>query len=273
MLRLQVLICTIGREGIERISHTHYPQVEGVGYLVSWQQPDEHIDTPSTLLRDDMQVCITPTRGICRNRNHAISCATASLCLMTDDDVTYTAEELSGLIRTFDANPEVELMTVQYSTSGAYRKAYPEYSFDLRHRPRGYYVSAIEIAFRREAVVGRVAFCENISLGTPVLRCGEEDVFIKDVLDAGIVSRYYPIVVGTHAHASTAARDGGEPYFLMTKGAVFSYVHRRTWFLRLLVNAWRSRKQGIPFFRFMRYTLSGVRYARRHHVFSHKSGR
>ncbi len=271
MITLQVLVCTLGRSGIERVMRSQHPETAGVEYLIAWQQPDEEIDVPEELLRDDIHVFITRTCGISRNRNYAISCATAPLCLMSDDDVDFTAEELQLLIRTFESNPLVELMTIKYRSHPNYTKNYPSFSFDLRKPPRGYYVTAFEIAFRREAVIGRVKFCENISLGTPVLRCGEEDVFIKDVLDANIKSYFFPITVGTHAHSTTAERDASAPYFLMTKGAVFSYIHHRTWLFRLIVNAWRARKRGIPFTYFMKHTLAGVRYARRNNVFSHRT--
>lgn len=82
-MRLQVLICTIGAEGIARVLKAVHPRVEGVGYLVSWQQPDGDIPVPQELAeRQDFQVFIHRSHGISRNRNFAISCASAPLCLM-----------------------------------------------------------------------------------------------------------------------------------------------------------------------------------------------
>ena len=90
MVKLQVLICTIGAEGIRRVVESSHPEVEGVEYLVSWQLPDGDMDVPEALVvRDDVKVCKVNSRGICRNRNNAVRCATAPLCLMSDDDVCY----------------------------------------------------------------------------------------------------------------------------------------------------------------------------------------
>lgn len=268
MVKLQVLICTIGAEGIRRVVESSHPVVDGVEYLVSWQLPDGDIGVPEELAcRDDVKVCKVKSRGICRNRNNAIRCATASLCLMSDDDVCYKEEELQSLISAFEQYADADIITVRHHSDG-FSKFYPEVSFNLTKVPKGYYVSCIEIAFRLGAVKGVVAFNENISIGTPVLRCGEEDVFMHDAKKAGLKARFVPITVGTHNHPTTAGRDAEEPYFWMTKGAVFSYIHRFTWLPRIVVNAWRiSRKSEKSFGFFLMNALRGVKYAHKNKVF------
>lgn len=47
--RLQVLVCTLGAEGIRRVCASSHPEVDGVRYLVSWQQPDGHVDVPEEI--------------------------------------------------------------------------------------------------------------------------------------------------------------------------------------------------------------------------------
>lgn len=268
MVKLQVLICTIGAEGIRRVVESSHPEVEGVEYLVSWQLPDGDMDVPEALVvRDDVKVCKVNSRGICRNRNNAVRCATAPLCLMSDDDVCYKEEELKLLIYAFEQYPDADIITVRHHSDN-YPKAYPDLSLDLVNAPKGYYVTCFEIAFRISAVKGVVKFNENISIGTPVLRCGEEDVFIHDAKKAGLKARFVPIVVGTHNHPTTAGRDAEEPYFWMTKGAVFSYIHRFTWLPRIVVNAWRaSRKSEKSFGFFLINALRGVKYAHENKVF------
>lgn len=268
MVKLQVLICTIGAEGIRRVVESSHPEVEGVEYLVSWQLPDGDMDVPEALVvRDDVKVCKVNSRGICRNRNNAVRCATAPLCLMSDDDVCYKEEELRSLIYAFEQYPDADIITVRHHSDN-YPKAYPDQSFDLVNAPKGYYVTCFEIAFRLSAVKGVVKFNENISIGTPVLRCGEEDVFIHDAKKAGLKARFVPIVVGTHNHPTTAGRDAEEPYFWMTKGAVFSYIHRFTWLPRIVVNVWRaSRKSEKSFGFYFMNALRGVKYAKENKVF------
>ena len=179
----------------------------------------------------------------------------------------YKEEELRSLTKAFEENPTVDIITVMFHSSD-FGKLYPSYAFDLNNSPKGYYVTCFEIAFRLSAVKGVVKFNENISIGTPVLRCGEEDVFIHDAKKAGLKARFVPIVVGTHNHPTTAGRDAEEPYFWMTKGAVFSYIHRFTWLPRIVVNAWRaSLKSEKSFGFFFVNALRGVKYAKENKVF------
>jgi glycosyltransferase involved in cell wall biosynthesis len=268
MIRLQVLICTIGEDGINRVLESTHPRVEGVEYLVSWQQPEESIEIPEQLRnRDDFQICITNSRGICKNRNHAIQCATSPYCLMSDDDVCYQEEELKALISAFEKNSDVDIITVKFQSEN-YPKEYVDYSFDLKNPPKGYYVTCFEIAFRLASVKDKVRFNENISIGTPVLRCGEEDVFVYDAMRAKLKLRFIPIVVGTHNHSTTGDRDWYEPYFWMVKGAIFRYIHRNSWLPRIVVNAWRaSKKSGKPMFFFLKHAFAGMTYAKKNKVF------
>lgn len=271
-MRLQVLICTIGAEGIARVLNAVHPRVEGVGYLVSWQQPDGDIPVPQELAeRQDFQVFIHRSRGISRNRNFAISCASAPLCLMGDDDVDYSADGLQGIMTEFDACPEADIIAARYTCFDRYVKPYPQRLTDFSNAPKGYYVTAFEIAFRRNAVSGHVRFNENISIGTPVLRCGEEDVFICDARRAGLRVFVSPVTIGSHDHPTTGERDAGEEYFAMTHGAVMSHLHPLSWPARLLVHALRERRAGRwAFFPYMRACLAGIRYARRNNVFAAK---
>lgn len=268
MVKLQVLICTIGKEGIRRVVESAHPKTDGVEYLVSWQQPEEKLPVPEELAkRDDFKFSIVKSRGICKNRNNAIESATASLCLMSDDDVSYKEEELQLLIKAFDDNPTADIIVVKYYSDYSY-KTYPDYAFDLKDSPNGYYVSCIEIAFRVGKVRDNVRFNEKISIGTPVLRCGEEDVFLYDAKRAGLRAYFVPIFVGTHNHPTTAGRDAEEPYFWMTKGAVFSYIHRCSWLPRIVVNAWRASKKSKKSFGFFFVNaLRGVKYAKENKVF------
>lgn len=268
MVKLQVLICTIGAEGIRRVVESSHPEVEGVEYLVSWQLPDGDMDVPEALVvRDDVKVCKVNSRGICRNRNNSIRCATAPLCLMSDDDVCYKEEELRSLTKAFEENPTVDIITVMFHSSD-FGKLYPSYAFDLNNSPKGYYVTSFEIAFRLNKVKEKIEMNENFGIGAPVFRCGEEDVFMHDAKKTGLRARFVPIVVGTHNHPTTAGRDAEEPYFWMTKGAVFSYIHRFTWLPRIVVNALRaSRKSEKSFGFFFVNALRGVKYAKENKVF------
>ena len=269
-IELQVLLCTFGEEGMERVVKSCHPEVEGVEYVVLWQQPDSELPVPECLAaRSDFKVYTDSSRGVSRNRNRAIEAATAPLALMGDDDVDYDADGLRLLLECARTLPDADILLCRYTQDNSFIKPYPAAPVPFREAPKGYYVTAFEIAFRPQAVQkAGIWFNENISIGTPVLRCGEENVFIRDAEVAHLKMMVIPVTIGAHDHPTTTDRDSREPYFVMTQGAIMTHVHPHTWPARLLVHAWRQQKRGYwNFFQYLRHCMAGIAYARRNHVF------
>ena len=78
------------------------------------------------------------------------------------------------------------------------------------------------------------------------------------------------VITGSARGRNLAAPEGlnTRPTSDMTKGAVFSYIHPRTWWLRIIVNAWRaSRRSGKSMSFYLGNAMKGVKYARQNSVF------
>lgn len=118
MTILEVLICTYGRR-LAGIDSGGLPQVEGVRYLVSCQLPEDI--TPGQAMaacrqlsqRKDVEIRFVDGKGLSNNRNAALDAATAPLALIADDDTSFDADGLRGIIARFDADPALELITVR----------------------------------------------------------------------------------------------------------------------------------------------------------------
>lgn len=237
-IKLQVLICTLGEAGIRRVAEGSHPRVPGVEYLVSWQLPDGDVAIPDELLRPDFKIIKNATRGLSRNRNLSIAAATASYCLISDDDLDYFADSLARIIEIFDKNPGLDIATFKYS--GADTKRYPDHSFNLSKPPKGYYVSSVEIAFRRTAVIETgIKFNERFGIGAE-FPAGEEDIWIHDMLKRKLKGNFFPITIACHPGETTGIRLASDPDIIRTKGAVFVRIHPWSWPLRMLAHAWRN---------------------------------
>lgn len=263
---MQVLICTFGAEGIERIAKAQHPIVEGVEYLISWQLPDGDIEVPAALSRPDFVIIKNHTRGLSSNRNIALQAASAPICLISDDDVYYTEEGLKTVINGFSNNPQADIITFQFSCDKDI-KFYPEKSFSLTRPPKGYYASSIEIAFRRRKVIDNgVCFNENFGIGGKFM-AGEENIFLHDLLRAGLTGIFIPSVIAHHPSLSTSSRHDCNPEYIRTKGAVFTHIHPLTWPLRMLAHAVRHKPAESNGFtpvsrlRYMQLWLQGAKQA------------
>lgn len=240
--RLQVLICTFGAEGIHKVADGLHPKINGVEYLVSWQA-SEGVELPDALYRDDFKIYRTSTIGLSKNRNHALSKATAPLLLISDDDVDYIPEGLTVVMAAFDQNPDADILTFMYDSILS-KKKYPDHKFDLNNPVKGYFVTSIEIALRSEAVKGKVWFNEKFGIGAP-FPSGEEDIFIRDCLDAGLTGQFLPITIARHDGTTSSERNLKMPSRPQTKGAVFLRIHPEDWFLRMIMHAIRELPQWV----------------------------
>lgn len=257
---MQVLICTFGADGIWRIADAGHPQVSGVEYLVSWQLPDGDAPIPPALHRPDFRIVKTDSQGLSRNRNNALWAATAPLCLISDDDVSYTADELETVIRSFKSHPEADIITFKYR-SDTEHKFYPDSSFDLNAPVKGYFASSIEITFRRERVIeSSILFNEDFGIGG-VFMAGEEDLFLHGLLRKGLKGIYIPEVIAYHPAQSTGEAQADNPDYIRTKGAVFIHLHPHSWPLRMLAHAARHKSSGISRWQYIKQWLKGAREA------------
>lgn len=265
MSTLQLLICTYN-DGINRIPDLLLPPMHGVSYLVSWQRDSGFTPPPlpeGVAGRGDVEVHTLEGRGLSRNRNNCLLHATGDICLICDDDCRYTSEALHAVADTFDVNPEVDLISfVAKNSAGS--KRYPTCRFNLRKKVHNFYVSSIEMAFRRTSVVGRVAFNERFGLGSDLFGAGEEAIFISDAIAAGLNCQYFPIQIVEHLGPTTSATRFAQEEVLRSNGAVLYRNFRSTMWLRLPLLAWRvSRRSVLTFSEVFRHLRDGIREMRR----------
>lgn len=262
-IELQVLICTFGEAGIRRIAEASHPRIPGVEYIVSWQLGDSDGNIPEALQRDDFRILLSDTRGLSRNRNIAIDAATATICLIADDDLSYDPDAFRNIIDVFKADPQLDIAAFRYSGSDS--KHYPEHEFDLRRPPKGYYITSFELAFRRKRIAASgIRFDLRFGIGAE-FPSGEENIWLHQLLQADMKGKFFPITIANHEALTTGSRLGADPEFIRTKGAVMRILFPRSWPLRLLTHAIRNfRHPAIPTGLYIRSWLAGAKEIKDH---------
>lgn len=256
---LHIHICTYGQDGVNRVVKHNHPEIEGVRWLLSVQSPLDKVKIPHEITsRKDFDVIIHKDKGLSVNRNHALDYKCDSeYILIADDDVDYSKEGINKLMKAFRDNPNVDIICGRYKSEGKYIKIYGENQFNLKYPPKGWYVSSIEIAFRRYK--GKeIRFNENLGAGSDKLIAGEESVWLYDMLKNGATGIFLPIDLGEHNELTTSERMLYEPLFHQTKGAVMIHIKPISWFPRLILYSYRS---PAPFFKCLIESLKGVHYA------------
>lgn len=262
-LRLQILICTYGSDGLRRVAGMQLPDLPGLGYVVSCQDPDGTVGCPSAILpqRDDMELHIHADRGLGLNRRHALGHASAEFVLLADDDLCYDRDALAEAMSLMESHPELDIFAFRYS--GPDCKLYPPSRHNLREPFKGYNLTSFELAFRLSAVqAAGVDFSPLLGVGAPYLRAAEESVFTERCLQAGLRGCFFPLTIVRHPGLTTGLRAAADPGVVRSTAA---YIYIKyglcEGLLRSLLLAWRT---PVAYPRALVYALQGMAYAVRH---------
>lgn len=261
--RLSVLIATCRPDGIERVVAMDLPVVDGVHYWVSWQM-HENLPVPEPLAsRKDVSVLCTDTIGLSNNRNNLLENAEGDIFLIADDDLRYTSDQVRSVIDVFDENPEIDYASFMFT--GADAKVYPSHVCHLWPVPKNFSQTSFEVAIRNNFRTARLRYNPFFGLGAPVLRSGEDELFLISAIRLGLNCRFFPIIITHHEGLTTGNRKITDNGVLKASGAVIAVQYPFTAFLRIPLKAYRLHKSGqSSFLRSLRYMTYGVYYLLRH---------
>lgn len=218
-MTLEVQIISYGAEGLKRVGEMTLPEVAGVRYFVSFQNPErQKYDIPASIsTRKDVEVYEHFTKGSNINRNVAMSRGDSDLILFADDDLHYSAQGLKAVIAAFEKDSELDYATFMHT--GGDNKWFPDYEFDLGQKePKGYYMTAFELAVRRRSLPKDMRYSAHFGLGMPVFGTGDDSVFFLRLQKSKLKGRFFPIVIVHHPNITTGNRKA-TPTVLRTQGA------------------------------------------------------
>lgn len=269
---MQVLVCTHGEEGINRVAKCDYPTVDGLEYLVSWQLPEgKEVTVPRALAeRSDVRIVVNHTAGLSNNRNAALDAATATTVLIADDDLRYNADSLRGLMAYHRSHPHTPLVCGHITIGGEKQPTYSSEEFDLANAPRNYYFISCEISFKLKSVRDTgIRFEPLMGVGAPVLKSGEEEALMRSLMREGLTGTCIPLVLADHPGTTTGDRLANDDSFIMTRGALLRIQHPGSWLIHLPVTALRTAKHSrMNCLKVLRLLCRGVRYSRRLTIFN-----
>lgn len=262
-MTLDVIIATLGADGIARAAAMELPQIDGVRYIVSWQR-SEGVEVPPELVRADVTILRPGSIGLSRNRNNALDHSTADIRLIADDDLGYTPEALREVVATFERRPGLDIAFFKYEGSDG--KTYPAEACDLaKGMPRGYYVTSFEMAVRNRGAAGALRYDERFGLGAGLPLGEEEELLWRARRMGGMEIWFFPVVITRHPGLTTGSRPITDSNALRATGAVIALHYPLSWPARIVLKAWRlSRRRQAPLLRALRYEFGGAVW-RLHH--------
>lgn len=224
-MTVDILICTID-EGVLRVPEVLMEPCEGIGYVVSMQYTDEsYLSMVPDVIRERKDVILScvPGRGLSVNRNNALSLSEADIRVIADDDNRYERSFIDRIVSAYAVRPDADVVCfAAESYDGRLMKSYPSVPMTYGEAfSRGYYPTSMEMTMRRRV---DVRFDSRFGLGSERLCAGEEDVFMKDVCDAGFNALFVPEVIVRSRFHTTGCDFLTNECLQVTKGATFRYI-------------------------------------------------
>lgn len=239
MTSADIAIATFRPEGILRVVSAHLPHVEGIRYIVSWQE-HQNSPVPAELLRDDITVSRFDKSGQALNRNNAFSLCKAEWTIPADDDLVYNKDSLGNLLSVLSELDRADVAVFQ--SSNPFNKTYPKSMVNISWPlPKGLFVSTFEIAFKTKT---GLRCCPELGLNSPKLNGAEDEALYLTAIKRGLEAVFIPLVVFGHPSASTGFKSNPTAGNIRAAGCFLALGWPRSVFVRIPLRAWRMWKGG-----------------------------
>ncbi len=219
-MQIQTLIATMKRRSVSELN-VHAMKVPGNAVVVN-QFPGLG-RTVQTEVSDGAVMFTVDQKGLSRSRNAAIRLATADICAIADDDITYLRDAERAITDAFRRHPEADVICfMAVDNTGKPLRRYETRPRYLRTYNAGF-VASITIVFRLGSILrAGIRFDEDFGLGS-LYPTGEEYIFLADAIRTGRRVLFLPTPIVMHGQESSGV-DYRNPHLLTAKGAVIARV-------------------------------------------------
>ena len=202
-----------------------------------------------------------PERGVGLSRNTALMRARGEIVLFADDDVVYFDDYEKTVLAAFEAHPEAGVITFNLASQNPDR---PEYMDERDHRLHWYNClryGASRIAARREVLLNHNITYSLLFGGGAKYQAGEDNLFLTQCLQSGIVCRASAAQIGTVKQEESTWFKGFNERYYEDRGSLFAAMYgRRAKLMSLLMELKSARRGGeVPLSRRIKLARKGIR--------------
>lgn len=198
--------------------------------------------------------------GTSVSKNRALEYADGDICILSDDDTVYVPGYAEVIKESFFEYPDADILIFQIITPDG--KLYKKYSgkpriLSVKDASR---ISMLEIVFKREQVIRKgVWFDRDFGINCRY-RNGEENIFFRDCVAAGLKAVYIPKPIVIHPFESSGKIYDASGLF--ARGALFFRLYGWKSIcvnVIFIIKKWHFiSRQGINPLKAMVYIFSGT---------------
>lgn len=207
-------------------------------------------------------------KGVGLNRNNALIRASGDICLLADDDVTYSPDYEQTVLEAFNKYPTADMIIFNICSESGEKREKGTKVKRIHLNNCGKY-GAVRIAFRRLSVIKNAVAFNQLFGGGCMFTAGEDTMFIRDCIRKGLKVIAVPDCILTLRDSRPSTwfegyndkffEDFGSSYYCHYKHlapivTLIQLVRRRKKWLRdrTMWNAWNLARTGIEKYKKLR---------------------
>ena len=237
---LEILISTKNRNSLDFLN-SMFPlgKYDGYQILIINQTTESNTLTSNS---EHIRVINSFETGLSRSRNLALEHAQGDICLIADDDVTYTENFDQYIYDAFVRHKGADIITFKMvDEHGRDFKTYP--NTEIHDKKSISSVNSVVIAFRRESLVNSpIRFNPLFGLGG-TFQTGDEYVFLRNALDENLKLFFEPSVILSHPFNSSG-RDSGSDRLVFGRAGIYAKYSGSLAYLRVVKYVYLIFRRG-----------------------------
>ncbi|MCR5280005.1 MAG: glycosyltransferase family 2 protein [Lachnospiraceae bacterium] len=176
-----------------------------------------------------VRVFSSDERGVGRSRNKALSEAKGDILLFADEDIVYDKGYAERVIKEFEAHPEADGLFFNVRVCEERRTYWNEDYKRVRIWNGGRY-PAYSIALRKSAVERAAAKGKELRFselfgGGAKYSCGEDSIFIRDCLKAGLKLYRSVAEIGEEIPRPSTWFKGYDEKYFFDRGVMYHFLY------------------------------------------------
>lgn len=163
-------------------------------------------------------------KGVGLSRNRAIDNSNGDIMLFSDEDIVYCEGYVQVIEREFESHPEADALFFNVKVCEERRTYYNE-DFSRCHLWNAGRYPAYSIAIRKTSFDGKDIRFSTLFGGGAKYSCGEDSIFIKDCLKAGLKMYRTTALIGEEIPRPSTWFKGYNEKFFFDRGVMYHFMY------------------------------------------------
>ncbi|MCM1121743.1 MAG: glycosyltransferase [Eubacterium sp.] len=173
-----------------------------------------------------IQVFSMPERGVGLSRNTALLHANADVCVFSDEDIVLAGDYEEKIGRAYEELPDADMILVNVKVASSRRTYWNEDVHRINYRNYGRY-PAYSITAKQDALLRANVHYSLLFGGGAKYSNGEDSLFLKDCLKAGLKIYSHTICIGEEVERESTWFSGYHEKFFRDRGVLYHYLYGR----------------------------------------------